>query len=72
MRIWEQKQADRAQLVQELIDRLNALDDKQARMIAMALDAYGFYRQQMPHKAWIKIRKEVIDKAKAYLEQVDK
>jgi hypothetical protein len=71
MKIWEQKKAERAELVQELIDRLNAIDDKQARLIAMALDAYGFYRQQMPHKAWIKVRKEVIDKAKAYLEQVD-
>jgi hypothetical protein len=70
MKIWEKKKLARAEQVQDLIDRLNAIDDKQARMIAMALEFYGFYRQQMPHKAWIKTRNEVIDKAKAYLGEV--
>jgi hypothetical protein len=67
VKIWEQKKQERTEQVQSLISQLNAIDDKQARMIAMALEFYGFQRQEMPHKAWIKIRKEVIDKAQAYL-----
>jgi hypothetical protein len=70
MKIWEQKKQERTEQVQNLINRLNAIDDKQARMIAMALEYYGFQRQEMPHNAWVKIRKEVIDKAKAYLGEV--
>jgi ABC-type phosphate transport system auxiliary subunit len=72
VKIWEQKKQERTEQVQNLINRLNAIDDKQARMIAMALEYYGFQRQEMPHNAWVKIRKEVIDKAKAYLGEVAK
>jgi hypothetical protein len=70
VKIWEQKKQERTEQVQNLINRLNAIDDKQARMIAMALEYYGFQRQEMPHNAWVKIRTEVIDKAKAYLGEV--
>lgn len=72
MKIWEQKKQERTEQVQNLVNQLNAIDDEQARIIAMALEFYGFQRQGMPHNAWVKIRKEIIDKAKAYLSEVAK
>ena len=70
MKIWEEKALARKQEVQELINQLKHLRDERSVMITAALEFYGFEPGKMPHKDWVKIRKEVVDKAKLHLAEV--
>ena len=68
MNTWEA----RKQEVKELITELNKLTDERSKSISAALQFYGFAPYKMPHREWIKIRKQVMTKAKAHLVEVAK
>jgi erythromycin esterase-like protein len=70
MKIWEEKALARKQEVQELIDQLKNRSDERSVIMSAALEFYGFEPGKMPHKDWVRIRKEVIDKAKSHLAEV--
>lgn len=69
MTIWESKATARQEQVQRLLDQLADRRDEQAVIFRSSLDYYALTNPGMPHKAWVAIRKEVIDKATKFLKE---
>ena len=72
MTIWENKAMARIKQVEELIDALATRRDEQAVIFRSSLEYYARTNPGLPHNAWVAIRKEVIDKATAFLEWENK
>jgi hypothetical protein len=65
--IWEDKAQARLDKVAQLRAELQNSRDEYALLLVQALDYYGANQHDLPHKDWVKIRKELIVKAENYL-----
>ena len=67
MAIWDEKRKEREEKIAELMLKLQELNTDQAKLLIGALDYYGTNKAKLPHSDWVKIRKELIDKAESLL-----
>lgn len=67
--IWTQKREAKEQLISELITQLDTIGTEDAKVMAGALDYYGFNKAKIPHADFVSIRSELIEKAKYMIER---
>jgi hypothetical protein len=67
--IWTRKREEKEALIADLIAQLDSIKTPEAKIMAGALDYYGFNKAGLPHKVFLKIRAEVIQKATDLLER---
>jgi hypothetical protein len=67
--IWTRKREEKEALIADLIAQLDSIGTAEAKIMAGALDYYGFNKVGLPHEVFLKIRAEVIEKAKDLLER---
>ena len=61
--IWVRRREERAAQINALIEQLDELNTPEAKIIAGALDYYGWNKGKLPHDDFVKLRKEIIEKA---------
>lgn len=67
--IWTKKREEKEALIRGLIAELDLIATPDAKMMAGALDYYGFNKAKMTHDDFVKIRVELIEKAKDLIER---
>ena len=67
--IWTRKREEKEALIADLIAQLDSIKTPDAKIMAGALDYYGFNKGGLPHEVFLKIRAEVIQKATDLLER---